>query len=56
MPSHVGQLANFGALTGSVSTLDLIPNLERHLYLYSRTSGRSMPSRIVEKKDKYALP
>ena len=56
MPSLVGQLANFGALTGSVSTLDLIPNLERHLYLYSRTSGRSMPSRIVEKKDKYALP
>ena len=56
MPSLVGQLANFGALTNSVSTLDLIPNLERHLYLFSRASGQSMPSRIAEKRKKHALP
>jgi len=56
MPSLVGQLANFGALTGSDSMIDLIPNLERHLNLYARTSGRSMSSRITEKKEKFALP
>ena len=56
MPSLVGQLANFGALTGSGSMIDLIPNLERQLNLYSRTSGRSMSSRITEKKEKYGLP
>ena len=56
MPSLVGQLANFGALTNSESLIDLIPNLERHLHLYSRTTGRSMMSRIVEKRQKYGLP
>ena len=55
MPSLVGQLANFGALTGSGSMIDLIPNLERQLYLYSRSSGRSMSSRITGKKEKYGL-
>lgn len=56
MPSLVGQLANFGALTDSDSMIDLIPNLERQLSHYSRTSGRSMSSRITEKKQKYGLP
>ena len=56
MPSLVGQLANFGALTDSGSMIDLLPNLERQLNHYSRTSGRSMSSRITEKKDKYGLP
>lgn len=55
MPSLVGQLANFGALTGSGSMIDLLPNLERQLSHYSRTSGRSMSSRITEKKQKYGL-
>jgi len=40
MPSLVGQLANFGALTGSGSMIDLLPNLERQLNHYSRSSGR----------------
>ena len=56
MPSLVGQLANFGALTGAQTTIDLIPQLERHLHHYSRTSGRAMASRIIEKKQKYGLP
>ena len=56
MPSLVGQLANFGALTNSDSMVDLIPNLERHINLYSRTSGRSMSSRIAEKKQRFVLP
>jgi fermentation-respiration switch protein FrsA (DUF1100 family) len=56
MPSLVGQLANFGALTGASSMIDLIPNLERQLNYYSRTSGRAMSSRITEKKEKYGLP
>ena len=56
MPSLVGQLANFGALTNSESVIDLIPHLERHLYQYSRSSGRSMISRIAEKRQKYGLP
>lgn len=56
MPSLVGQLANFGALTNSESLIDLIPNLERQLHLYSRATGRSMMTRIVEKRQKYGLP
>ncbi len=56
MPSLVGQLANFGALTNSESTIDLIPNLERHLHHYARSSDRSMISRIAEKRQKYGLP
>jgi len=56
MPSLVGQLANFAALTNCDSTIDLIPTLERHLQHYSRSSGRSMISRITEKRQKYGLP
>ena len=56
MPSLVGQLANFAALTNCDSTIDLIPTLERHLQHYSRSSGRSMISRITEKQQKYGLP
>lgn len=56
MPSLVDQLANFGALTNSESLIDLMPNLERQLHLYSRATGRSMPSRIVEKRRKHGLP
>lgn len=56
MPSLVGQLANFGALTNCESSIDLLPTLERHLHLYARSSGRGMPSRITEKKQKYGLP
>jgi hypothetical protein len=56
MPSLVGQLANFGALTNCESTIDLIPILERHLHHYARSSGRSMISRIAEKRQKHGLP
>jgi hypothetical protein len=56
MPSLVGQLANFAALTNCESSLDLIPTLERHLQHYARTSGRSTISRIAEKRQKYGLP
>ncbi len=56
MPSLVGQLANFGALTNCESTIDLIPALERHLHHYARSSGRSMISRIAEKRQKHGLP
>jgi hypothetical protein len=56
MPSLVGQLANFGALTNSASTIDLVPNLEQQLHHYARSSGRSMISRIAEKRQKYGLP
>lgn len=56
MPSLVGQLANFGALTNSESLIDLIPNLERQLHLCSRATGHSMMSRIVEKRHKHGLP
>ncbi len=56
MPSLVGQLANFGALTSSESLTDLIPNLQREVDRYSRTTGRSMISRIEEKRQKYGLP
>ena len=56
MPSLVGQLANFGALTNCDSTIDLIPSLERHLQHYARATGRSMISRISEKRQKYGLP
>jgi hypothetical protein len=56
MPSLVGQLSNFGALTNCESSIDLLPTLERHLHLYARSSGRGMSSRITEKKQKYGLP
>ena len=56
MPSLVGQLANFGALTNCDSSIDLIPTLERHLQDYSRSSGRAMASRIAEKRQKHGLP
>ena len=56
MPSLVGQLANFGVLTNCESTIDLLPMLERHLHYYARSSGRSMPSRMADKKQKYGLP
>lgn len=55
MPSLVGQLANFGALTNCESTIDLIPTLERHLHYYARSTGRSMISRIDEKRQKHGL-
>jgi len=55
MPSLVGQLANFGALTNCESTIDLIPSLERHLHHYAHSSGRSMISRIAEKRQKHGL-
>ena len=56
MPSLVGQLANFGALTNCESSIDLLPTLERHLHHYALSSGRGIPSRIIEKKQKYGLP
>jgi hypothetical protein len=56
MPSLVGHLANFGALTNCDSTIDLMPMLQRHLQHYARASGRSMISRITEKREKYGLP
>ena len=55
MPSLVGQLANFGALTNCESGIDLIPTLERHLQDFSRSSGRAMASRIAEKRQKHGL-
>ena len=56
MPSLVGHLANFGALTNCQSSIELIPTLERHLQHYARSSARSMTSRIAEKRLKYGLP
>lgn len=56
MPSLVGHLANFGALTNCQSGIELIPTLERHLQHYARSSERSMTSRIAEKRLKYGLP